>query len=67
MSSNPFDEREPFKKRVLTVSVSADQMTAFTELQKAMGTPTVGATIKALIGAEIDRRATEHRKTTEFE
>jgi len=57
MCANPFDEREPFKKRVLTVSLNTAQMTAFKELQEAMGKSTVSATIKELLRAEIARRA----------
>lgn len=54
MMSNPFHERKPFKKRVITVSVTEAQHDAFLKLQMDLGFPSAGALIKALVAAEID-------------
>lgn len=56
MMSNPFHERKPFKKRVITVSVTEPQHEAFLKLQADLGHENAGSLIKALIAAEIDRR-----------
>lgn len=54
---NPFEEREPFHKRVVTVSVTKEQHEAFVKLQAELGHKSAGSLIKELLRAEIERRS----------
>lgn len=46
MRDNPFAPRDEFKKRVVAVSLTADQQDALLELQIRLGLKTQGAVVK---------------------
>ena len=53
---NPFKGRDPFKKRVITVSVTADQQEAIDRLKGDLELKTDGALIKAAIALLWDQQ-----------
>lgn len=65
MSKNPFAEREPAKKRIISASLTADQREAFDQLKDRTHTVTDGAMIKKALSEMIDRFEREDRLDTE--
>jgi DNA-binding MarR family transcriptional regulator len=57
--ANAFSDREPAKKRVITVSVTAEQDRAFEALKKRTRTVTDGAMIKQALAWYIDHVSPE--------
>lgn len=55
MIENPFGERPPAKKRIITASITAEQRAAFDKLKQATGIETDGALIKKALAEMIDR------------
>ncbi|WP_136643872.1 hypothetical protein [Subtercola vilae] len=51
---NPFTEREPFKKRITSVSLTAEQRAAFDLLKERTHTVTDGAMIKKALERMVD-------------
>jgi len=57
VDENAFTEREPFKKRVITVSITAEQRKQFDALKAKTRTVTDGAMIKKALEQMIDRES----------
>lgn len=55
MASNPWEPRPPAKKRIITVSVTAEQDEAFEALKARLGYDTDGALIKHALRELHDR------------
>lgn len=55
MTENPWEPRPPAKKRVITVSVTKEQDTAFEALKAALGHDSDGAVIKQALRELHDR------------
>jgi hypothetical protein len=65
MSANPWTPRPPFKKRVITVSVTEPQDEDFQRMKDWLGESTDGAVIKAALALLWDQMPDDRKLSTQ--